>query len=607
MSAKVFTIVIIDDDVIIRSALKILIWNIFGNSNIKLKLYSSKDGIEGLGLIEAANPDLIIVDSTLPRYSGLEVIEELSEISQRSQKPVILIHDESLIIEEFTGIHKLISKKDKNFTTDLTDCLADLLKIHSPSKSKKNTNFKAKLIQSTINKVIIYANLGDLLMLKISKLNILLQIPLYIYWGFVQLVLSFYYSFLLVLTPKVFDSNIKQGMEDIQKFRVRTYPSLVATFCLMLFVLVQTAIFTAGGVVLFNTIKIESIFAATNGNYSVNLSDSEYNSELIELVNGSLQLKENIITEEYIEEPTEPDPLSYALETPKVLSRSIKTFSLQKPIVTFNQNISFTELKAIYEISNVNTVKEDSLKESSVVGSNKITYQLSPDNQNWFYYGSELVWEQTQNQSESSNTIQEINKYLPEYQIQVGGNDLYIRAFFISDGSFQIILNSLEVERELSIISTVATPLQEETNSIDLNENIQIASYTLEDLASYPVLENEKTIPSVLLTAPTLFSASTDAGQTVVYGKVLNVEIPNQEISKYFVEAYYTDSNNIQDFAADAVEFIGDTKLSINSRNEIIFTIISSKDRKGYVTARLVYITESGDKSYSILSKPLEN
>lgn len=64
-------LVLIDDNFAIRFLLKSFLAEYFPDFDI----FSAEDGISGLGLIYAVNPDAVIIDSTLPKYSGREVVE----------------------------------------------------------------------------------------------------------------------------------------------------------------------------------------------------------------------------------------------------------------------------------------------------------------------------------------------------------------------------------------------------------------------------------------------------------------------------------------------------------------------------------------------------
>ncbi|MCA9383630.1 response regulator [Candidatus Dojkabacteria bacterium] len=79
-------IVLVDDNYAIRQLIK----SILGDLDNSIEIFSSSDGIEGLGLVYTINPDLIILDTTLPKYSGKEVYEFLLENNGYANQIIII-------------------------------------------------------------------------------------------------------------------------------------------------------------------------------------------------------------------------------------------------------------------------------------------------------------------------------------------------------------------------------------------------------------------------------------------------------------------------------------------------------------------------------------
>ena len=92
MSQKINKVVIIDDDTNIRTILRRIVQEILPN----VETYTASNGVEGLGLVYTVNPDLIILDATLPKYSGVEVIEFLTSNQKLQERkiPIVLLLDE---------------------------------------------------------------------------------------------------------------------------------------------------------------------------------------------------------------------------------------------------------------------------------------------------------------------------------------------------------------------------------------------------------------------------------------------------------------------------------------------------------------------------------
>jgi CheY-like chemotaxis protein len=86
MSTKV---VILDDDFAIRQGIKFLIKEL-GKDN-EVEVYSSANGLEGLGFIFVVSPTVLIIDTTLPKYSGREVLEYLHTNPRFNNSKVLVL------------------------------------------------------------------------------------------------------------------------------------------------------------------------------------------------------------------------------------------------------------------------------------------------------------------------------------------------------------------------------------------------------------------------------------------------------------------------------------------------------------------------------------
>src|SRR5688572_14926276 len=109
-----YKFVIVDDDYIFRFVLKYLLSNYF----YKPEIYTSEDGTDGLGLIFIVNPALVIIDTTIPKYDGLEVTEYIAsnEKIKASKTSIILLKEDQFKtnLEGQPNIH-ILNKSDKNF------------------------------------------------------------------------------------------------------------------------------------------------------------------------------------------------------------------------------------------------------------------------------------------------------------------------------------------------------------------------------------------------------------------------------------------------------------------------------------------------------------
>ncbi len=138
MNKSLKEIVLIDDDYLIREVIK----KVISKMDSDFKVFTSENGIEGLGLIFVQNPSLIILDTTLPRYGGMELvkyIETNKKINDENNIPLILIHEDNRIPSiDYENCIK-INKKDKNFLRKLENAV--YLKLRGSNYSKKETLF----------------------------------------------------------------------------------------------------------------------------------------------------------------------------------------------------------------------------------------------------------------------------------------------------------------------------------------------------------------------------------------------------------------------------------------------------------------------------------
>lgn len=79
------TILVIDDDRLNTTLIK------FGLKEDNYEVLTASDGQEGLELVKAAAPDLIILDVQMPNMSGFEFIGELKTLAGARTIPVIML------------------------------------------------------------------------------------------------------------------------------------------------------------------------------------------------------------------------------------------------------------------------------------------------------------------------------------------------------------------------------------------------------------------------------------------------------------------------------------------------------------------------------------
>jgi len=88
-------IVIIDDHPLMRKGLAMSL-----ESEADIRVAAQAAGAEdGLGIIEAEDPDLVVVDISLPGMSGIELVKQVQAIRPEMKTLVVSRHDEALYAE----------------------------------------------------------------------------------------------------------------------------------------------------------------------------------------------------------------------------------------------------------------------------------------------------------------------------------------------------------------------------------------------------------------------------------------------------------------------------------------------------------------------------
>lgn len=538
-------IVLLDDNYVIREVVKKTLKN--------YRVYTTDNGVEGLGYIYLSKPDIVIVDTTLPKYGGLEVIEYLTtnQTLRNNNTQIIVIHQGKEKPQiEYPSI-SYVSKSEDNFLEKLQERIG-----------------VSSIIKSSLgNKLVRLSNKSDEIQFKVKQ-N---RLP-WINWFLVQVHLSLILTAYTIQTGrKTSDENLPQQEKDSRAFRVRYYPTLATAVAAFLFLFLQVGLFVSGGIIIFNT-KITSIFAASP-EVVVDLNNSEFDSSKIENMSGILQLKP--VTSEGDVSQIE-EPVSFPEEIrPEIEPQSTVSYSSEHPAIIFLDGIDYTNIESILEESSINN-SESSKSEALVNNGTSITYQLSPNKENWYYYGTQ-GWEETTQGHLSSNTIQDINENISTYTSLMGEGTLFIRAYLNSEGNNNVTLTNLKVLREYDI--------PEELPEVPV---------------SLPVTLPEGTLPT-----PVIYQASFHNGDKVVYGKVLNLN-EDENLEDYRVKVYYTSSTDLTQPASEKLDLIGEANLEKSENNEVTFLLRTPSTDGGYVTAQLVTLSSSKSEE-SALSRPMEN
>lgn len=648
-SSNTKVISLLDDNFQIRFVLKKILSAKYRNN---VKIFSSDNGLSGLGSIFVNKPDLIIVDTTLPKYAGIEVLEYIktNEYINSKNTPVIVLSEETVKEEQKRdAVEKNIlsnyihlRKTDRNFLSQL---LSEVDKIFSASEQKRKFSAFARFKEYLARDIINISNRLDRVISSLSKRSPGLspiEIPYYI---FLQISVSLYLTLFYILNGrKLKEENIEQEKKDLKRFRVRYYPTLATILGSIFFVFFQVALFVVGGLIVFESVKVRSIFADLSPEYNINLLNSEYDSSKFEIkIDGGIGLKRGVrsadefidenpnslletspesdFDQEFIEETKDPlvaepqeensSPLNE--EDPSVLGESEfflpdGFYPTDRPAVVFKDPVVFDELISISSVVSLNdqiivypvptTDKTyDEVEEFRLIQRNGgVSIQLSPDLVSWFYINSEGFWEKTEAGWVSSNTIETVSKNLSVFKEQVTDilqlpiKEVYVKAFFYSEGNTEVILKEIKFQREIEILSSILIPKQ---NELILDEKEVLSDIVVDYLNNQLILDSVSDGEEILvsnLPVPVIFQASYANGNKIIYGKLAeNVLIPEEELSNLKVKVYYTTDSDLSANAAKQGEFIGESLLQVNQKGEYTFLVAVLGEPGGKVTAKLVY------------------
>ena len=88
-SSKMGTILVVDDETAITGSIQAVL------SKEGYQVHLAHDGTEGVNLASQVNPDLIIMDITMPGMDGYEATERLKQIPALKDVPIIFLTGKS--------------------------------------------------------------------------------------------------------------------------------------------------------------------------------------------------------------------------------------------------------------------------------------------------------------------------------------------------------------------------------------------------------------------------------------------------------------------------------------------------------------------------------
>jgi|GEM_PF-2948743 len=619
---------IIDDRFVSREALK---W-VLGTISHSL-VYTSDNGLEGLGYVVVKDPSIIIIDITLPLYDGLEIFKFIATNKRLNnlEKPLIIIHDGGVIPKIKRKNAILLNKRSFGFVGSFRKCLQlmGILPI-------KRMSIREQLALPFVEVASFIASFAEASWIQSEKRKSILTVFFGILAGLGDMLSGFIWGLVRLIAPnKAYDANEAQRARDIKSYRVAVYPAFYTMIGIVLFVFLNIGLLVFGGMRIAD-IRINGVFAMSDTHFEQIFTkdkedDFDYNSNdvLFTKYGVELERRSSIIptTEVKPDASVEPSdsiqPITTPTSSPSVtVTPSITAILISTPSPTIEVTetitpnptdtavlgasdessyplvpvsvilktpIVYSSLGEFIEKSSLNDEKT-SLEEPSEKDQKGITYRLSPDGKKWYSWDEgEKKWDLVDSANGTRVTIKELNKNIQRYVSDYPSGDLHIAVFLqTTDSQKTPVLNSLSVKRSMAIVTTISDP------KLELQDTQTISSLDFNQLETL------------------IFNASYSKGNKIVRGKLLlkdkktkvAYEITLNELAKFEAIVYYTNATQ-----ATRGEVIGKTELKLNARREIEFTLITPNRAGGYVTAEIVEksVIAGFQPARSNLARPVQN
>lgn len=244
MQGKAVNIVLIEDDSVIRLVLKNLLYSSFPKDD--LNVYTCANGMDGLGYLYVVHPEIIVIDATLPKYGGLEIVEYIrtNKALNDSSKKVVVMTNGDQEVGHLPSDYSILDKSDTNFLVKLVEEIAGVVGNQLQDQSKWLA-FVKKIASHTYK----YANRSNLASDSSQKeKRVVARVRLRTKWIFYQLITTLYLCLLyFLISHNDKDQNVPQRMIDLNLSRIRAYPALAVFMAFMIFLGVQVVLVLFSG------------------------------------------------------------------------------------------------------------------------------------------------------------------------------------------------------------------------------------------------------------------------------------------------------------------------------------------------------------------------
>lgn len=241
-----YSIVVLEDNLILRYLLKQLAPAQL--QDVHFHMYSSDNGIEGLGLIFVLKPAFIIIDSTLPKYSGKELmffLQENSQVKELAKKIIIMGYREEL---EYPDNKFTFLKKDKYLFSKLQQVIADTLHKDHPivSQTVQKQRYATNLLR--LSEAYEYG------IIELHSNSIFQRILFLIPSLLLQILLGISFTLYVMIHGVPKEADVAQKNKDLAKYRQIVYFTIISFTASTFFICAYIILFilSTTGIVLIN-------------------------------------------------------------------------------------------------------------------------------------------------------------------------------------------------------------------------------------------------------------------------------------------------------------------------------------------------------------------
>jgi CheY-like chemotaxis protein len=599
---KQVNLALIEDNFVIRDLIKSELERLESHYDVNFHTYSADNGLEGLGNILVLDPDVVIIDTTLPKYCGREILDYLRTNGKFASldKRVILISQGNLGVE-LPENYLVLDKSQYKFTNFLLESLEIFLGLRAAKPESESGGLRTTLAKIGIN----LANRSDLQMFRYySATSLLTRLSAIILWLLAQIALSFVFTIYRLVTKRPPEEYLEQYHRDSVTFCVRYYPTLVTIISAVFLLVFQLGSFVAGGIVIFNN-RIDLVYAFRQESQLIEFNKSEveefsYDDTRLEFTEGGVQLspaKMSSAPEDpgnlHDDDDVVPDSFPIGASSEELLmdptgnevelaeEKENVFYPTEAAALTVTSPVHYSSLNQITAQSNLDLVNQN---EEKLV---EINYQLSPNGEEWYYFDEEAEeWTLTEQGFVTSNNLEVVNENLDGYTDSLDTGKLYIRIYLKSnDQAYTPILNDLRISKENEILDP--TSYQEPKTGISEKQVIEEVDFSI--------------------LKPRIFNASYYNGEKIIRGKLLanekrqayTYQLSDDEVENYIAKVHFADAEG------DVGELIGVANAYLNANGEIEFTLREAAAPGGHVVAQFVH-RDIADNA-STFSPPVEN